>query len=153
AYLDDDDWYLPDHLRLLVERLERSGGAVAYGFADRVTEELRGEAWVQTARDALYRFPSDREQLLVGHFIPLPCLLHRRDCLESAGGFDEQLVTHEDWDLLIRLAALHPFEQVAETTCCFSWRQDGSSTSSGQRADFARTLELIHTRYAHLAAD
>jgi len=153
AYLDDDDWYLPEHLDKLVGLLEREGGAVAYSFAERVTEELRGEVWQQTAVDAVYRFEYQTGALLVGNFIPLPCLVHRRDCLDATGGFDDALITHEDWDLLIRLAARHPLLQVKEVTCCFSWRLDGSSTTSEHRADFARTQELIYQRYADLAAD
>jgi len=152
AYLDDDDWYLPEHLALLVGALERAGGAVAYGFANRVTEVQREGGWVQTANEPIYRVDFQAEALLVGNFIPLPCLVHRRDCLDAVGAFDEELITHEDWDLLIRLAARHPFHQVKETTCCFSWRNDGSSTTSQHRADFARTQDLVYERYAHLAA-
>lgn len=152
AYLDDDDWFLPEHLERLVGLLEREGGAVAYSFADRVTEERRGDDLVQTAVDAVYRFDYQPGALLVGNFIPLPCLVHRRDCLDATGLFDEQLITHEDWDLLIRLAARHPLLQLKETTCCFSWRVDGSSTTSQHRPDFARTQELIYQRYADLAA-
>ena len=152
AYLDDDDWYLANHLELLVGTLERAGGAVAYGFADRITEERRGDVWEQTAAHALYRSDFRADALLVGNFIPLPCLVHRRDCLDAVGTFDEDMVTHEDWDLLIRLSARYPFHQVKETTCCFSWRNDGSSTTSEHRADFARTQQLVHERYAHLAA-
>src|SRR5690348_6882804 len=38
AYLDDDDWYEPDHVGTLVERLEAEHAAVAYTDARRVTE-------------------------------------------------------------------------------------------------------------------
>ena len=152
AYLDDDDWYLPSHLERLVGLLERTGGAVAYGFAERITEEKRSDGWAQTAVTPVYRMPYRRELLLVGNYIPMPCLVHRRDCLDVVGGFDEDLMTHEDWDLLIRLSARWPFEQLEEATCCFSWRHDGSSTTSRHRDDFPRTLQLIYERYAHLAS-
>jgi len=152
AYLDDDDWYLPQHLERLVGLLERTGGAVAYAYADRVTEENRGDGWARTETVAMYRMPYRREQLLVGNYIPMPCLVHRRDCLEVVGTFDEELITHEDWDLLIRLSAHWPFHQLEEATCCFSWRNDGSSTTSCHREDFRHTLELLYHRYAHLSA-
>ena len=152
AYLDDDDWYLPRHLELLVAALEREGAAVAYGFAQRVHEQRRGETWVQSPPEPIYCAPFRRDVLLVENFIPLPCLMHRRDCIDAVGGFDEDMFTHEDWDLLIRLAERHDFVQVQEVTCSFSWRTDGSSTSSRHRDDFVRTLALVHGRYAHLAA-
>ncbi|MEW6273440.1 MAG: glycosyltransferase [Thermodesulfobacteriota bacterium] len=152
AYLDDDDWYLPEHLELLVGRLERDAAAVAYSLAARVEELRRDGAWVQGPAQPVYVLPFERERLLIANFIPLPCLVHRRDLLDPAGGFDEQLATHEDWDLLIRLAEREPFLQLARVTCCFSWRTDGSSTTSGHKSDFLRTMELIHARYARLAA-
>jgi GT2 family glycosyltransferase/thioredoxin-like negative regulator of GroEL len=152
AYLDDDDWYLPRHIELLVRRLEEDGGAVAYSFAQRVHEERRGNEWVQSTPEPIYVLPYEPTRLLVGNFIPLPCLMHRRDLIDEVGGFDEELGTHEDWDLLIRFAERHPFAQVLEATCCFSWRDDGSSTTSRARADFVRTMDVIHARYARLAA-
>ena len=152
AYLDDDDWYMPSHLERLVGLLERTGGAVAYGFAERITEERRSDGWAQTAVTPVYRMPYRRELLLVGNYIPMPCLVHRRDCLDVVGTFDEDMVTHEDWDLLIRLSAHWPFQQLEEATCCFSWRNDGSSTTSRHRDDFPRTLQLVYERYANLAA-
>jgi hypothetical protein len=69
------------------------------------------------------------------------------------GGFDETLGTHEDWDLLIRLAHRFEFVQVRRLTAAISWREDGSSTTSGRRDDFGRTLALVHERYRHLCAD
>ena len=152
AYLDDDDWYLPSHLERLVGLLEQSGGAVAYSFSERVTEEKRTDGWVQTAITPVYRMPYQPALLLVGNYIPMPCLVHRRDCLDSVGTFDEDMMTHEDWDLLIRLSTRYPFEQLPEATCCFSWRHDGSSTTSAHRADFPRTLKLVFDRYADLAS-
>lgn len=152
AYLDDDDWYLPHHLERLVGLLERAGAAVGYGFAERVTEERRGDAWVATAVEPVYRMPFRFDLLLVGNYVPLPCLVHRRACLDEVGGFDEELFTHEDWDLLIRLASRYDVVQLDEVTCRFSWRRDGSSTTSRHQDDFVRTLALVHERYAHLAA-
>jgi GT2 family glycosyltransferase/thioredoxin-like negative regulator of GroEL len=152
AYLDDDDWYLPTHLERLVGLLEQSGDAVAYSYSERVTEERREDGWVQTEVLPIYRMPYLAARLLVGNFIPMPCLVHRRDCLDLVGTFDEDMITHEDWDLLIRLSARWPFQQLEETTCRFSWRQDGSSTTSSHRHDFPRTLQLVYERYADLAA-
>src|SRR5262249_25376359 len=74
------------------------------------------------------------------------CLMHRRDCIDQVGAFDESLGTHEDWDLFIRLSRLHTFHQVERVTCAYSWRRDGTSTSSRRGDDFKRTLKLIHER-------
>ena len=147
AYLDDDDWYYPRHLETLVTALEESGRAVAYTDAWRVCEAPQGTTYVVEAIDRPYSADFDRKRLLGENYIPILCLMHRRDCLETVGGFDEELQTHEDWDLFIRLARTYDFLHVPHVTCAFSWRTDGSSTTSRMRGDFARTTTLIHQRY------
>jgi GT2 family glycosyltransferase len=153
AYLDDDDWYYPRHLETLVTALEQSGAAVAYTDAWRVSEASQGTTYVVEAIDRPYSADFDRERLVIENYIPILCVMHRRDCLDRVGGFDEQLQTHEDWDLFIRLARAYDFLHVPQVTCAFSWRTDGSSTTSRMRADFARTTALIHQRYLTASHD
>jgi glycosyltransferase involved in cell wall biosynthesis/MoaA/NifB/PqqE/SkfB family radical SAM enzyme len=148
AYLDDDDWYEPDHVATLVERLEGEGAAVAYTDARRVTESACGDAWVPTAIDRPFSVDFDREHLLVGNYIPICCLMHRRDCLERVGFFDEALDTHEDWELWLRFARHWRFVHVPQITCAYSWREDGSSTTSARPDDFPRTGLEVYRRFA-----
>jgi GT2 family glycosyltransferase len=147
AYLDDDDWFYPDHLETLVSALEEQGAAVAYADAHRVLEVRQGSTYVTRGMDQPYSYDFDRERLLAGNYIPILCLLHRRDCLERVGLFDEQLATHEDWDLLIRLSRAYDFIHVREVTCAFSWRTDGSSTTSERKGDFQRTGAIVAQRH------
>jgi len=148
AYLDDDDWYEPEHVETLVGALERGGGSVAYSDARRVLEVRSGDAYVAAGSDVPYSMQFDRAQLFVANYIPVLCVMHRRTCVDAVGGFDEELETHEDWDLLIRLARKWDFAHVPVVTCAFTWRQDGSSTTSGRHWDFVRTTERVHARYA-----
>src|SRR6185369_13231916 len=67
-------------------------------------------------------------------------------------GFDEAVATHEDWELLIRLSRRWPFEHVARVTCAYTWRQDGTSTTSSRADDFLRTRLAIYLEYAEEAA-
>jgi len=151
AYLDDDDWYHPDHLATLVRALEADGAAVAYSDAQRVHEQPLGTTYVATGLDVPYSVDFDRALLLTGNYIPICCVLHRRDCLARVGGFDETLATHEDWDLLIRLSRVWDFVHVRAVTCGFSWRTDGTSTTSARPDDFRRTAALVHARHAGAA--
>ena len=148
AYLDDDDWWDEDHLRPLVEKLEETGAIGIYSDARTVIEELRGDRYEAVQQEDLRLPDFNRSSLLVGNFIPTPCLVHRRDALATAGVFDPSLSTHEDWDLWIRLTANESFHHAPQTTANISWRNDGSSTTSGNREDFPVTAEKIHRRYA-----
>ncbi|HYC23087.1 MAG TPA: glycosyltransferase [Candidatus Bathyarchaeia archaeon] len=152
AYLDDDDWYEPEHVATLVAALRSSGAAVAYSDARRAREVRSGDGHVVEGFDRPYSQDFDRELLLVTNYIPINCVMHRRSCLTEVGSFDERLETHEDWDFLLRLALRHDFVHVARSTCVFTWREDGSSTTSQRRPDFVRTAQAIHARYAEIAA-
>jgi glycosyltransferase involved in cell wall biosynthesis/molybdenum cofactor biosynthesis enzyme MoaA/tetratricopeptide (TPR) repeat protein len=153
AYLDDDDWYEPEHLATLVASLEASDADVAYSDALRAHEVREGDDYVVASVDQPYSQAFDPDLMLVTNYIPIPCILHRRSCIEAVGAFDESLTTHEDWDFLIRLARKFRFLHVAKSTCVFTWRNDGTSTSSAKRGEFPVTAARIHERYAAWAAD
>jgi glycosyltransferase involved in cell wall biosynthesis len=107
--------------------------------------------YLVTKRTVRYSDEFDRDMILVRNFIPILCLMHHRSCLDRTGLFDEGLRTHEDWDLWIRMSREHDFAHIKKVTCEFSWRTDGSSVTSGMKDDFARTTEVIYSKYQDLA--
>lgn len=147
AYLDDDDWWDPDHLVTLVEALETSEAALVYSDARRVHELHQGDGYVPVAVDQPLHRDFDHEALLTGNYIPICCVLHRRSCLEVVGGFDETLATHEDWELWLRFAERWPLRRIPRVTCSYTWREDGSSTTSSRREDFLRTHAVVLQRH------
>jgi glycosyltransferase involved in cell wall biosynthesis len=153
AYLDDDDRFRPDHLATLVDALKASGRKVAYSDAIWLLEE-KSAAGYRAVRPVLHRsIDFDRDRLLSANYIPILSVLHERACIDEIGGFDEDLMTHEDWELFIRLSQRHDFIHVAKVTAEVSYRQDGSNTTSAHYADFERTMRLIHERYRALSKD
>ena len=148
AYLDDDDRYYPDHLETLVTALvEHQEYRVVYSDAWRVHSVKEGARYVTKGKDIPYSYDFNANALLVSNYFPVLTVMHERACLEQCGGFDETLSTHEDWDLWIKMSRLFPFLHVKRATAEFSWRTDGTSTTSGSQRDFIRTAEIIHHRY------
>jgi GT2 family glycosyltransferase/SAM-dependent methyltransferase/tetratricopeptide (TPR) repeat protein len=147
CYLDDDDRYLQDHLETLVSRLEGSEFKVAYTDAWRVHERLLGDRYVEVGRDLPYSYEFNSVNLLVSNYFPVLCVMHARNCLDEVGMFDESLFAHEDWDLWIRMATKYPFMHIKRTTAEFTWREDGSSMTSGTRATYARTMDIVYRKY------
>ena len=149
AYLDDDDVFYPDHLKTLVDVLEKTGSKVAYTDACRAHQKKAPDGTYVTHRhDVPYSQDFDRDLILVGNFIPICSLMHERACLDTIGLFDETLATHEDWDLLIRLSRHYTPRHIKRVTAEFSWRTDGSTTTSSCQEDFRRTRTLIFARYS-----
>ncbi len=147
AYLDDDDVFYPEHLETLVKFLENSDYKVAYTDACRAHQEKENGDYVVKNRDLPYSYDFDYDLILASNFIPVLCLMHEKSCLDEIGLFDESLASHEDWDLWIRMSRKFRFRHLKKTTCEFAWRNDGSSTTSQNPADFLRTSEIMYERY------
>ncbi|HLP75745.1 MAG TPA: glycosyltransferase, partial [Candidatus Paceibacterota bacterium] len=147
AYLDDDDIYYPQHLATLVAHAKAIGAEVVYSDAQRATQRRDGDRYVVVERAVPYSEEWNAEKILIHNFIPVLCFLHKKECVEKAGWFDESLTTHEDWDLWMRMSRLFTFSHIKEVTCEFRWREDGSSMSSERQADFVRTANIIYHKH------
>jgi len=152
AYVDDDDRYYPEHLETLVKSLETSDAQVAYSDAIRAHQKFVNGKYLTYRIDAPYSLDFDPDRILVRNFIPTLCILHRSDCLEKTGLFDESLQVLEDWDLWIRMSRHFRFVHIRKATCEYSWRAGGGSlTSRRGRKAFYRTVGDIYGKYRALA--
>jgi GT2 family glycosyltransferase len=138
ARLDSDDVWLPDLLATQVAVLEtRPEIDVVYARG----QGMEADGTVTTHVWGFGpRWPGDalRSQLH-GDFTCNITAVARRDCLERAGGFDESLTAHEDWDLWLRVARHYSFAFTDCVLARFRWH-DGNLTGPA-RADAARVLE------------
>lgn len=151
AYLDDDDVFYPDHVGTLVDFLEGSDYRVAYTDANRAYQVERDDRLVISGKDEPWRTDFDADELLAGNFIPIISVIQERAIVDEVGPFDETLSTHEDWDMWIRVSRRMAPARIAKATCEFRWRS-GSDSMTSARADFLRTMRLIHERYREYAA-
>ncbi len=149
AYLDDDDIYYPNHLETLVNFLEANPQfKFAYSDAYRASQVKNEHGYETLSRDIPYSEDFSRAALLVRNYIPILCIMHRREILEDVGLFDESLATQEDWDLWIRMSRKYPLHHIKEVTCEFSWRTDGSSTTSASQTDFKINGRKVWSKYS-----
>ena len=153
TYLDDDDIYYPNHLEILVNCLENTDYKVAYTDAYRVHYTNKNGIMVETHRDLPYSCDFDYERILIHNFVPVLCFMHLKSCLETTGVFDETLTSHEDWDLWIRMSRIYKFAHVRKVTAEYSWRTDGSTMTSGNRADMLLTMKAIYFKHSALVKE
>ncbi|MEW6570513.1 MAG: glycosyltransferase [Nitrospirota bacterium] len=128
AFLDDDDEWLPDKLRLQVDLLDRSSvkcGLVYTGYVaiDRINEKI-----------LLRRFPVKRgevqEEILVGNFIGAPStVVLRRECIERVGLFDERITYGLDYDLWIRISEHYHFDYVEDCLVIYNIHENRLSNN------------------------
>jgi len=155
AYLDDDDYYYPEHLETLYNYLEKSGEKVVYSNSLCAVQEYKNNAWVTIEKNVQFNSEFNSDQLLVANYIPILNIMHARECLEKSGIFDETLSTHEDWDLWIRLSRHYSFHHISQVTAEYTQRPayDSGKSRKVYRDNFADTREIIYKKYANITAN
>ena len=146
AFLDDDDRWRPGHLAGLAAAL--ADPAVGFAYADSVVvrEELRPDGTrVELARRVIAH-EWDPALMRTDDFIPPSAWLVRRDLFERLGGFDETFRFSEDWDFLMRLAALTTPRRVPGVTVEIRMRAAGNASADfgAERIDCLRRLAARH---------
>jgi LmbE family N-acetylglucosaminyl deacetylase len=152
AFLDDDDLAAPEHLATLAGMVADSGVRVAYTDAAVALWELDAGGWVCRERRLPYSRDFDPDVLLVDNYIPFNTLLIERSLFAEVGPFDPSLPFFEDWDLLIRLAAITPFHHLARVTCEYRHFRGGGHHVFGERprerADFLEVKARVLAKHA-----
>ena len=153
AYLDDDDVFLPHHVETLVTSMENGDHKVAYSDAYRAFQNRQGDSYIISKRDTPFSIDFDHDRILTENFIPVLCVIHKKECLQKVGLFDENLRRLEDWDLWIRMSQQYTFAHLREITCEFRCREDGTSMVTGPDDAFAwAVLSMLH-KYSDIAQD
>jgi len=117
AFLDDDDWYHPDHLSTVEFELKKGKHAIIY--SDALVEfqnEINGK-FETVKKTVTYSREFNKSLLLIKDYIFTPCIVLNAKCFEIAGVFDENLTTDEDMDLWIRMTKFYEFKHIKKITC------------------------------------
>ncbi|HEX4952892.1 MAG TPA: PIG-L family deacetylase [Thermoanaerobaculia bacterium] len=117
SFLDDDDLVYPEHFATLAGLVSAAGVRVAYVDAAVGVYELGAEGWTIAQRRLPYSRDFDPELLLLDNYVPFHTLAIERGLFAEVGPFDPELPFFEDWDFLIRLAAVTPFHHHRAVTC------------------------------------
>lgn len=118
GFLDDDDEFYPDHLKVLAGKLSNSTLKIAYTEAEVVfVDILGGDEIAEKFKYVFYSQDFSREMLLIQNYIPFMCLLFKRSVFHSdTVRFDETFEIFEDWKILIKLSEKYWFEHIKKVT-------------------------------------
>jgi glycosyltransferase involved in cell wall biosynthesis len=142
AFLDDDDCWESGHLEGLAAAFADPNVQLAYRDAEVVRES---DALVELERRTIAR-DWDPEWMRHDDFIAPSALAVRRTLFERLGGFDETFAYSEDWDFLLRAAALTRPRRAPGVTARISIRDSGNSSSDRGPARRA-ALERLSARH------
>jgi glycosyltransferase involved in cell wall biosynthesis/GT2 family glycosyltransferase len=99
-FLDDDDWFLPEHVAALVQALVSGGGAKAAYAGVQCLHETAEHDWEQVH---VYNDPFDRTKLFIENQLPIHAVLFSRELVVDGCRFDEDLEIYEDWDFWLQV--------------------------------------------------
>lgn len=145
AFLDDDDHWLPTHLRAHLEVLkERPDIDAVVGQVISADHKMRpvSEPWPAKP-------PGEGAELvrhmLGGYFPQIGAVVARRDALADVGAFDETLIGGEDLDWLLRFARRDKLTVVQAESVLFRGRPLGAYDELQLlRSRFDRRVFLRH---------
>ena len=147
--LDDDDMYLPHHLRTIVDSLQDGNRYFVYTDAELVQETLRNGKRKEVNRTNPYAHKAwSKKQLHIDNYIPINTWAFRKECLSAVDGFDESLNCCEDWEFLLKLAQQYEFQHICKVTVEVRHRVDIQDNVTRQRlSETEAVYKEIYDRY------
>ena len=138
AFLDSDDLWMPSKLELQLAAMRaRKDRSWSYTEFIRIDPSGASIDFQRNPDRVLHEGRIVEPLLRLTSGIAMPTVMVETDLLNSAGGFDERLTLHEDYELWLRLALLSEVSVVRQPLACVR-RHDEHFSSSGARSYEAR---------------
>jgi glycosyltransferase involved in cell wall biosynthesis len=151
AFLDSDDVWAPDKLELQLTRLAENPGSRWSCTGVSFIDDLGAPIPQQGGKPYKAQSGWILERLLTfSAAATTPTLMIHRSLFEEAGGFDEEVLLREDYDLELRLASRSEIHALPESLTFV--RHHGGRTSSRTRvADLYRWNAIVFRKFARSA--
>jgi GT2 family glycosyltransferase len=146
AFLDDDDILYPWHLETLLRAAETSGTKFVYSDFNRALF-ANANSFFPIRLIGAPPWEYSQKELLVQNFIPIHTWIHRRECYQEVGPWDEKLDRLEDYEYLLRLSSLYEFKHVRKVTCEYRYYLDVASSITSGRKKYIDALRSIYHKF------
>jgi len=137
AFLDDDDEWLPEKLKIQTCLLDKSrpevGGIYTYSF---IKEKGSGRV-LSICNHEIKDFSEE-------NVITTSSVLLRRECFEKCGLFDENMPTGSDYDMWIRISEKFSFEVIKDALVNYYTHENRLSVNYEKKI---RGLEILFEKH------
>ncbi|MBO9998473.1 MAG: glycosyltransferase family 2 protein [Cyanobacteria bacterium SID2] len=149
AFLDSDDWWLPEKLEKQVRRFEElppQVGAI-YTWLSAVNPQGQVKNLRQpTLQGSIYG------DLLYANFVGTPStVIVRRECLDKGARFDTSLRCCGDWDMWLQIARDYDFEVIREPLVQYLDHDDDKRGSTNSHAVVEGYLRFTNKHHREIA--
>ena len=151
AFLDDDDYWLPDKIEKQVELIERMDCELVHcGKRLEIVEgdnvryvdcKLNPKHWGGMSKKILYNITTTTSLMMV-----------KRQAIVDIGYYDENLRFWQEYDLTIRLAQRKPFYFVNEPLCVYRIDRKDKGRLTNKFFEWCKAVDYVHEKYAVLYA-
>ena len=143
AWLNSDDFYLPDTLKIVAQNLAAGTGNFALaGRCTVVYPDGREPSHVYGAYESYERLL----QFWKGYQMHQPSIFWRREVLDQVGLLDEDQHLIMDFDYWARIGKHFDFKDIEQTLSCATVHQD-AKTAAGDGLEYRRALKKQAPRY------
>jgi glycosyltransferase involved in cell wall biosynthesis len=126
AFLDDDDEWLPEKLKIQTCLLDDSPPEVGGVYTGYFEREKVGER-VSICNPGVTGLSKD-------NFITTSSVLLRRECFEKCGLFDESMPTNSDYDMWIRISKKFSFKIIENALVKYCIHENGLTLNHKKKA-------------------
>ena len=141
-FLDDDDWFDPEHISNLLEKFQQDKNLIVAYTGVRVVDFRSTD----TESSNVFNEPFDRNRLFYENYIPIHAVLTRRSVLDNGHRMDESFEVFEDWDFWLQLCQLTPqFGHVDAVTANY---RIGEEHGIGVKGGYAEVRRRLYARWA-----
>lgn len=145
-FLDDDDWFLDDHLAKLVKALDDDPTVVA-AYGD--VECLEGVGTANPTSTHRFERDFDPAALQLENYLPIHAVMFRLESTRVGLGcrFSQSLRLFEDWDFWLQLAANGPFKRVPGVSAIYALSvATGSGHTAAESVERSTMLTALASR-------
>lgn len=139
GFLDSDDMFLPDKIRMQMDCLFENNSDLCAGNFIRIDERgKRREVLVKNLQGKAFF-----NELLYCNFITTGTLIGKKECFNNIQ-FDETLPRYQDWDIVLRLAKKYSFCFVEEPLIEQEHQKESITASTGYEKTTKALLKIYY---------
>lgn len=149
AFLDDDDYWLPDKIEKQLELMQKKNCALVYcGIS---IEQIGQDRVEHKDLYPLTNYQGDvSKKILYNICTSTSCIFAKRRLVLETGGFDENLRFWQEYDLLIRLAQKGQFFFVNEPLVGYRVDTFDQHRLTNKYWEWLKAVEYIRNKYSDL---
>jgi glycosyltransferase involved in cell wall biosynthesis len=149
AFLDDDDYWLPQKIEKQVQLIKEKGCELVYcGRKMEIVHKERTSFYSKLPNPS---FGGDmHKKILMNICCTTSTMMVSREALFGAGLFDEKLAFWQEYELTIRLAQRKPFFYVNEPLCVYRKDVNDKQRLTNKYWGWKKAVKYIHQKHRGL---